>query len=182
MTPKQQAFVTEYLKDRNGAQAAIRAGYSAKTANVKAAALMRLPEVKEAIGIATAEVAEASKVTLASCFARLETAYNIAQAKGNATAMVGAVTATAKLAGLWVEKTEDIAARDRLEAQQSAVRAQEEIKTAASLIAEAAESLGLPRAATPAQIVGALSERPIATPEAFALLHEIAKGSDAREH
>ncbi|MBW7968613.1 terminase small subunit [Bradyrhizobium sp. BR 10289] len=176
MTPKQQAFVTEYLKDRNGAQAATRAGYSAKTANVKAAALMRLPEVKEAIGIATAEVAEASKITLASCFARLETAYNIAQAKGNATAMVGAVTALAKLAGLWVEKTEDIAARDATEAQLAAAVRSSEAKKAGELLADAAESLGLSRTATPAEIVGAVSERAVAPPAVFALMHAKAKG------
>lgn len=33
MTPKQQAFVREYLIDLNATQAAIRAGYSAKTAD-----------------------------------------------------------------------------------------------------------------------------------------------------
>jgi phage terminase small subunit len=34
MTPKQARFVAEYLIDLNATQAAIRAGYSAKTANV----------------------------------------------------------------------------------------------------------------------------------------------------
>jgi hypothetical protein len=38
------------------------------------------------------------------------------------------------------------------------------------LLADAAQSLGLPRDASPAMIVGALTERPIATPEAFRLL------------
>jgi phage terminase small subunit len=33
LTPKRQRFVAEYLKDLNATQAAIRAGYSAKTAN-----------------------------------------------------------------------------------------------------------------------------------------------------
>lgn len=32
LTPKQRRFVSEYLKDQNGTQAAIRAGYSKKTA------------------------------------------------------------------------------------------------------------------------------------------------------
>lgn len=32
MTPKQEAFISEYLIDKNATQAAIRAGYSAKTA------------------------------------------------------------------------------------------------------------------------------------------------------
>ena len=33
LTPKQQMFVAEYLKDLNATQAAIRAGYSKKTAD-----------------------------------------------------------------------------------------------------------------------------------------------------
>lgn len=40
LMPKQQQFCLEYLKDFNGTQAAIRAGYSKKTANEQAARLL----------------------------------------------------------------------------------------------------------------------------------------------
>jgi len=40
LTPKQELFCHEYLKDLNGTQAAIRAGYSPKTANEQAARLL----------------------------------------------------------------------------------------------------------------------------------------------
>ena len=40
LTPKQLLFCLEYLKDFNGTQAAIRAGYSKKTANQQAARLL----------------------------------------------------------------------------------------------------------------------------------------------
>jgi len=40
LTPKQTAFVQQYLIDKNGTQAAIRAGYSPKTANEQAARLL----------------------------------------------------------------------------------------------------------------------------------------------
>ncbi|MCI5929036.1 MAG: terminase small subunit [Pseudoflavonifractor capillosus] len=40
LTAKQAAFVREYLIDLNATQAAIRAGYSAKTANVIACELL----------------------------------------------------------------------------------------------------------------------------------------------
>lgn len=40
LTPKQLRFCLEYLKDFNGTQAAIRAGYSKKTANQQAARLL----------------------------------------------------------------------------------------------------------------------------------------------
>lgn len=49
LTPKQQAFADEYLKDLNGTQAAIRAGYSPKTANEQAARLLANVSVQEAI-------------------------------------------------------------------------------------------------------------------------------------
>jgi phage terminase small subunit len=49
LTPKQQRFVAEYLVDLNGKQAAIRAGYSPKTAEVQASRLLRNAQVAEAV-------------------------------------------------------------------------------------------------------------------------------------
>jgi phage terminase small subunit len=49
LTPKQQRFVDEYLVDLNATQAAVRAGYSAKTANNNAARLMLNHGIREAI-------------------------------------------------------------------------------------------------------------------------------------
>lgn len=49
LTAKQQAFADEYLKDLNGTQAAIRAGYSPKTANEQAARLLANVSVQETI-------------------------------------------------------------------------------------------------------------------------------------
>lgn len=49
LTPKQQRFVDEYLVDLNGTQAAIRAGYSAKTARSKAAQLLAKVNIEQAI-------------------------------------------------------------------------------------------------------------------------------------
>lgn len=45
MTPKQQLFALEYLKDQNGTQAAIRAGYAAAGAHVTASRLLREPKI-----------------------------------------------------------------------------------------------------------------------------------------
>lgn len=42
-------FVSEYLIDLNGKQAAIRAGYAAKTAEVQASRLLTLPKVAAAV-------------------------------------------------------------------------------------------------------------------------------------
>ncbi len=49
MTPKQSLFVIEYLKDLNGTQAAIRAGYSEASANQIASENLGKPYIKKAI-------------------------------------------------------------------------------------------------------------------------------------
>ena len=49
ITPKQQRFVTEYLIDLNATQAAIRAGYSRKTAQQQGSRLLTNVVVKRAI-------------------------------------------------------------------------------------------------------------------------------------
>lgn len=55
MTPRQLAFVREYLKDMNATAAMVRAGYSARTANKHTPRLMGHPEVRELIDAATAD-------------------------------------------------------------------------------------------------------------------------------
>jgi len=49
LTAQQRLFVAEYLKDRNATQAAIRAGYSKKTANEQGARLLAKVSVAQAI-------------------------------------------------------------------------------------------------------------------------------------
>lgn len=49
MTPRQARFVEEYLVDLNGTQAAIRAGYSEKTANEQATRLLAKAHIQEAV-------------------------------------------------------------------------------------------------------------------------------------
>ena len=60
MTKKQQRFVEEYLIDLNATQAAIRAGYSVKTANEQGAQNLAKLSIQEAIA---QEMAERSKRT-----------------------------------------------------------------------------------------------------------------------
>lgn len=49
MTPKQEMFIKEYLVDLNATQAAIRAGYSTKTAGVIGDENLKKPEIATAI-------------------------------------------------------------------------------------------------------------------------------------
>ena len=63
LTPKQALFVKEYLVDLNGTQAAVRAGYSAKGADVAGARLLGNVRVKEAIQAAMDDRAERLDIT-----------------------------------------------------------------------------------------------------------------------
>lgn len=58
MTAKQQRFCDEYLIDLNATQAAIRAGYSEKTAAVIATENLRKPNIREYIDTRMAEKEE----------------------------------------------------------------------------------------------------------------------------
>jgi phage terminase small subunit len=62
LTAKQAAFVAEYLIDLSATKAAIRAGYSAKTANRIGPELLTKPAVAEAVAQAQAERAERTKI------------------------------------------------------------------------------------------------------------------------
>lgn len=55
LSPKHARFVAEYLKDLNGTQAAIRAGYSAKSARVQGTRLLADAAIAAAVAKKTAE-------------------------------------------------------------------------------------------------------------------------------
>jgi len=63
MNEKQRLFCREYLKDLNGTQALIRAGYSAKTANVQAAKMLAKPSIKEYLELLREDLQKKEKVT-----------------------------------------------------------------------------------------------------------------------
>jgi phage terminase small subunit len=63
LTPKQRRFVEEYLVDLNATQAAIRAGYSARTAGAVGHETLKKPEVETAIHEAMAERSKRTEIT-----------------------------------------------------------------------------------------------------------------------
>ncbi|GHU69849.1 hypothetical protein FACS1894184_14480 [Clostridia bacterium] len=58
MSPKQEKFIAEYLIDLNASQAAIRAGYSARNANVEGARLLANVSISDEIARRSAELAK----------------------------------------------------------------------------------------------------------------------------
>src|SRR5947209_2800715 len=63
LTRKQIRFIEEYLIDSNGRQAAVRAGYSAKTAHVIASRLLKNRKVKAEVTARLQERAQRLQVT-----------------------------------------------------------------------------------------------------------------------
>lgn len=63
LSEKHQRFVEEYLVDLNATQAAIRAGYSEKTAYAQGSALLKHIEVKKAVAKAKKERANRMSIT-----------------------------------------------------------------------------------------------------------------------
>ncbi|PJL44737.1 terminase small subunit [Stenotrophomonas maltophilia] len=104
LTPKQQRFVQEYLQDHNGTQAAIRAGYSEKTAKQQGSRLLTEPRIQAAVRAGQKKVAKKAEVTVDSLMAELEQARKLALKEKQASAAVTATMGKGKLAGLLVEK------------------------------------------------------------------------------
>jgi len=108
LTPKQRRFAEEYMIDSNATQAAIRAGYSAHTAEQQGSRLCRNVQVAAAIQDMQAEHRERTNVTVDSVTDNLRAAYDLAAKNGHAGAMVQAEMGIAKIHGMLVDRTEDM--------------------------------------------------------------------------
>jgi phage terminase small subunit len=64
LPPRQAIFVAEYLVDLNATQAAIRAGYSAKTAEVQASRLLSNVKVAASIAARRADISKKLEITV----------------------------------------------------------------------------------------------------------------------
>ena len=78
LTPKQQAFCQQYLVDLNGKKAAVRAGYSARTAEFQASRLLSLVKVQQFLQQLQAEARKRTDITKDEILAELA---NILRAK-----------------------------------------------------------------------------------------------------
>jgi len=106
LTPKQAAFIQEYLIDLNATQAAIRAGYSKKTAYQMGAENLRKPQIMAAIKVAQGKRAEKTEVSAAWV---LESLVNVAnrcmgEEHYNAAAASRALELVGKHLGMFVER------------------------------------------------------------------------------
>lgn len=72
LTPKQRKFCDEYLVDRNATQAAIRAGYSAKTAYAIGKENLHKPLIRENINSRIEKQSEKTQITVETILRRLD--------------------------------------------------------------------------------------------------------------
>ena len=105
---KQARFVEEYLIDSNATQAAIRAGYSEKSAYSIAGENMKKPEIVDAISKGRAEIAKRNELTIDDIIKELEEARTAALTAESpqSSAAVAATMGKAKVLGMLVDKSE----------------------------------------------------------------------------
>ena len=107
LTAKQARFKDEYQIDSNATQAAIRAGYSKKTAKSQGQRLLTNVDIKAAIKAGQKDIAKRNGLTIDDILDELEEARKIAQAEGKGAPMVAASMGKAKLLGLIIDKSEN---------------------------------------------------------------------------
>jgi phage terminase small subunit len=81
LTPKQQRFVVAYLVDRNGARAAVLAGYAARSAKVAASRLLTKVNVRAAVDRAQADWIDRTKITAERVAHDIDVAANLDMAE-----------------------------------------------------------------------------------------------------
>ncbi len=120
MTPKQKRFVAEYLTDHNATQAAIRAGYSERTAQQTGSRLLLNVVVAAAIAEGEERTADKAEITQDWLVAEFQENHRLAREHGpvkdrygkptsmmvqrNLSASNKALESIAVITGNWVEK------------------------------------------------------------------------------
>lgn len=106
LTDKQARFVEEYLIDLNATQAAIRAGYSEKTANEQGSRLLANVSIQVAIQEKQKAHSEATGLTVAGILNDLETLYKEAREAKQFGPAVKAKELQGKHLGAFTEKVQ----------------------------------------------------------------------------
>ncbi len=106
MSAKQQRFVEEYLVDHNATQAAIRAGYSPKTAYSIGHENLNKPEIAAAITAGEARLRCQTEVSISSQTEDMRENRDLALENKQAAAAQQCSMGISKLHGLLVDRSE----------------------------------------------------------------------------
>jgi hypothetical protein len=101
LNPKQQQFVAEYLIDRNATKAAIRAGYSEKTAAQIGFQLLQKTSIREAVEVGTEEAIDRTEVDADWIAKQLQETYHRATAARQFAAANKALELLGKTRGMF---------------------------------------------------------------------------------
>lgn len=106
LTERQRRFIAEYLIDLNATQAAIRAGYSERTARSVGSENLTKPDIAAAIAKASRRVAEKAEWTAVERLAALKRIYEVAQ-ENDPRVAISAISEANKMQGSYAPaKTE----------------------------------------------------------------------------
>ena len=106
LSPKQERFAREYLLDLNATQAAIRAGYSAKTAQEQASRLLSNVMVAARIAELKQERADKVAVTAADVLKGVIEVTLLAREEGDLKTALKGYELQGKHIGMWTEKVQ----------------------------------------------------------------------------
>lgn len=105
LTKKQESFCQEFVVDNNATQAAIRAGYSEKSARAMACENLTKPNIQAQIAILRAEGAKRNSTTVDLIDQMHREAFDIAKKTESPAAMTSAARNLAELYGMNIRTT-----------------------------------------------------------------------------
>ena len=108
MTPRQNQFIAEYALSRNATSAAIKAGYSPRTARQTGSENLTKPDIRAAVAEYEQVAAERLAVTRERVLAELEKAIDVAREQGNPAAMIAGWREVAKLCGYYAPERQQV--------------------------------------------------------------------------
>ena len=108
LTSKQLRWIDEYLIDFNGSAAAVRAGYSPKTARSIACELLTKPDIRAVLEARQGALAKELQITRQGVIAGLLEAFDLGRTKQNPAAMVSALAAIGKMLGFFAPEVKRV--------------------------------------------------------------------------
>lgn len=108
LTSKQLRWIEEYLVDFNGAAAAIRAGYSEKSARSIAHENTTKPDIQAVLQARQAAMAKELQITREGVIAGLLEAVEMGRAHRNPMAMISALREVGKMLGFYAVETKRV--------------------------------------------------------------------------
>ena len=108
LTLKQSRFIDEYLVDLNGAQAAVRAGYSQNGAKVQASRLLTYAHIQAKVEERKREIDMRLKISRENVLEGFQEAYEMAKSSNKPGAMIGANRELGKMCGYYEPEKKQI--------------------------------------------------------------------------